>query len=1140
MSGLVKILKGQIFQYTKNRNMRNERVKRDIYNKFQKIKCLKDESIFEKELSEIFKSQTTWRYVSANFNPIDITRLRKYLTVGYSGDFLYDFRWMIYCIKENNDLINIFVRKRKEIDRLILFGQYDAALNILEETERICGISFWSCEYKIFLYKKMKLNTENMRKDVKGLPGFILECFNFKNIDNISFSDYRYVIEKQIETITKGEDIASYIKYMVIRRKVEISEKNIMEILKYAVDDSIIDQYILVLDICQMMVGKCSNNKTYCIVQRYINELKLVDDDTLIALRFTYEDSDRRGDYTIKEGLLEAKNNFIAGNIELSYEQALEVLQKAPYNIEAINLYVESKTLLNSEDRPFKDTPLEMLLTSLEAVYALKDEREQNLERILKFINVLSKSSWALAVDNSILGRVHQIGSEREKKEKNIVFAQYLDIETVCHNLKTEDSLEFIEKHLDIANTYIRFRKLVLEKKFDKARELCGLEGLIDLMFICDSKNDVEHIKDKVANICGINAIMNVLNARCFFGRLDLETNYEIGLDVATDLIVNNKHTIWFLPVKSYIKYLEYADLRLDTISVPILYYVYYYYMRKDKKDDLAIRCDDFLFENGIRKPSEMKHYDSCTKSKLIFFLRYVCTTDILNSVICEFETSEQLEKERIDICQLLCILDKCNEEVYEEEIREITQRLMINNELTIIEENRIHVNIDGIKRRIIEEYKYDYLSYRLFVDERFKKYQQLLEVVNELGKIEGKNKIVIFDENTAKPENLLKSIVINIRDAFVSSDEYGLDGYLSLNIRHGTLADELRSPLVSAKLLANYNTQKSMYEIDPKWIDAIKHITKKDNIIRAIIAFYLETEKIISDLKNKYIQIRTEKKMSEGCFDYCLTETDFLDIAMKGQEVLEFEQFLDIIFEYLWQKTEENLILMKAKIKEEIVTRYVEAFNNLRADLEEIEPKVKLRELNRKINEAETDMQNVLDKICFWFQRSEESKHADFDLDFVLLMGLQTIHNMHPECKFVPKAIKPSISDKKINGRYLKNFANIFYNIFDNIYQNAQRDGENVIFEYLLKYENGNVHIFIQNAYDCSGDLKEETEKLNAAKNLIKSGNYLSKINVEGGTGIPKIYKMILVDLGAEPQMNFDFIKKKNKFYIELKFRKE
>ena len=79
-----------------------------------------------------------------------------------------------------------------------------------------------------------------------------------------------------------------------------------------------------------------------------------------------------------------------------------------------------------------------------------------------------------------------------------------------------------------------------------------------------------------------------------------------------------------------------------------------------------------------------------------------------------------------------------------------------------------------------------------------------------------------------------------------------------------------------------------------------------------------------------------------------------------------------------------------------------------------------------------------------------------------------------------------------------------------------------------------------MQNPYDCSGDLKEETEKINTAKDLIESGKYLSKIKGEGGTGIPKIYKMILVDLGAKPEMNFGFIKKKNKFYIELKFRRE
>lgn len=1138
MGRLTNILKGQLFQYSTNRNMRNGRVKKDINNNFQKIKCLNNEDIFEKEISDIFESKVIWQYVSANFVPTKVEDLRKYLTVSYSGEFLYDFRWMIYCIKQNSNLINIFVQNRKEIDKRILFGQYKEALDILEETEQKCGISFWSCEYKIFLYKKLEANMEDVRKDIKGLAGFILECFSLKNFENISFDDYRYMLEKQLKVLATKSDIDLYLKYIAMRRQIDITEENVMKIIKYALDDSIIDQYILIVDICQMMVGKQKNNKTYCIIKKYINQLKQIEDDSLIAIRFSYEDIDKRSNYMIKEGLLEAKNNFIAGKIELSYKQALEFLRQDPYNIEVLNLYVESKTLLNKEEAHFEDTPLGILLDSLENVYALKDEREQNLERILKFINILSKSSWAMAVDKSILDRIHQIGSEKEKREKNIVFAQYLDIETICHNLEREESLDFIERHLDVNNTYIRFRKLVVEQKFDEAKVLCGLGILEDLMTICDRTNDVKHIKNKVANICGNNAIMCALNARCFFGRLDLEKDYEIGLEVATDLIVNNKHAIWFLPVESYIKHIEDTDLRLDTIAVPILYYVYYYYIRRDKKDDLAIRCDDFLFGNGVDLPSHMKNYDKCTAAKLIYFLRYVCTTDVLNSALCEFENSKQLERERIDICQLLCILDKSNEDVYEEEIREITQRLMINDELTIIEENRIHVNVEGIKRRIIENYKYEYLSYQISVDERFKKYQRLLEFVKEIGKNE--EKIIFLDEGTTRPENVLNNIVTNIRDAFVSSDEYGLDGYLSLNIRHGTLADELRSPLVNAKLLASYNTQTGLYELDTKWINLVKNIERGNDIEKAVVSFYLETEKIINDLKNKYIQIQTEKKESEGCFDYCLTERDFLTISMKNQDVLEFEEFLDLVFDYLWKKTEENLVLMKAKIKDEIAMRYTEAFKNLRANLEDVEPKIKIRELNRKINEAETDMQNVLEKICFWFQRSEESKHADFDLEFVFLMGLQTIHNMHPECKFTPKSIKSTNCDKKIKGQYLKNFANIFYNIFDNIYQNAQRDGERVILEYLLKYEEGNIHILVQNPYDCSGDLKEEIEKINTAKDLIKSGKYLSKIKGEGGTGIPKIYKMISVDLGAKPEMDFGFIKKENKFYIELKFRKE
>lgn len=702
MNKLVKNLQTLIFQYKRNRNMRNQRVNRDIERMFKRVKTEK-KGEFEVDFSELYKCELTREYVEANFVPMKISDLRRYSTVGYTGEFLYELRWIIFCIKQNKDIIDTFCINRKEIDRLILFGKYSEALIKVEETEKVCGVSFWSYEYRIFLYKQLE---RNLDEKTKGVVGFILECFRFKNADNISADDYKYMMQNQINKIAELpwlSDMQEYLKYIIIRGHRNITSRNIMKILKYAIRDSIVDQYILLLDICQAMLGQNGENLEYHVIQQYLNKLKDIEDGSLIALRFSYDDIFNRGDYLIKEGLLEAKNKFIGGKLKESYEETRRLIKKSPYNIEAINLYVECKTLLNNEEKEFSGTPLQTLLDSLRVIYALEDERDQNLEKVLRNINILSRSSWGLAAYNSILGRIHQIGSEKEQQEKKIVFAQYLDIETVCHNLNRDECLKYFEDNLNTDNAYVQFRKLIVEGNYRQAKSLCELEILRNLMDICDRNKSAISVKDKVSFISGNESIMNVLNARYFFGRLDLAQDLEVGLEVATDLIVNNKHTVWILPVETYIRYIEENDIRIDTVSVPILYYVYFYYIRRDKKDDLAIRCDDFLYENGITVPSKMKNYQSCSKEKLIYFLRYVCTTDVLNSVICEFETSRQLEEERIDICQLLCVLDKENESIYEDEIREITQKLMIKEELTTIDESRIHVNIEGIKKRVIE-----------------------------------------------------------------------------------------------------------------------------------------------------------------------------------------------------------------------------------------------------------------------------------------------------------------------------------------------------------------------------------------------------------------------------------------------------
>ena len=114
-------------------------------------------------------------------------------------------------------------------------------------------------------------------------------------------------------------------------------------------------------------------------------------------------------------------------------------------------------------------------------------------------------------------------------------------------------------------------------------------------------------------------------------------------------------------------------------------------------------------------------------REELIYFLKNVCSTKILDISIPMFENSQERDQERLEICNILTQLDPDNLKEYEKEIREITQKLMINAELKTIEENRIHVNVDGMKDRLEKAYKSDFIRYQFYQDERIKQVTMII-----------------------------------------------------------------------------------------------------------------------------------------------------------------------------------------------------------------------------------------------------------------------------------------------------------------------------------------------------------------------------------------------------------------------------
>ena len=125
--------------------------------------------------------------------------------------------------------------------------------------------------------------------------------------------------------------------------------------------------------------------------------------------------------------------------------------------------------------------------------------------------------------------------------------------------------------------------------------------------------------------------------------------------------------------------------------------------------------------------------------------------------------------------------------------------------------------------------------------------------------------------------------------------------------------------------------------------------------------------------MKGKYIQIRTEEKDTEGIFDYTLCEWDMLPLTLQLQDVVTFEEFLDVVINYLWQITEKNLSEIKRIIKEEIAQDYNNAFEELKMQYLKSVIRLSYVIYSKKIAEASTDMPNTLIRYAIGFSEHRE-----------------------------------------------------------------------------------------------------------------------------------------------------------------------
>lgn len=1116
---------------------KNTRAKNVINKTLDGIKRIHEFERLCDVLRRMKENRATNEYIENNLFTASFKELNKKPAIRFSNNFEKEIKWCFGIFNVYKDVLNDILVLKKQIEELLLIQNFEECHIKLNEFVSIYGVSIWAFECFIYLKEKHIQIEQIDMNEIASCNKFISNIglfFELKAKQDISFEEYEYIVLKEIERFVEVNGLdykASYYSYKFSPFSYIYNKENILDILNIEIRGTLIDKYISFLDICDAVLINADLEEYKQIIYKYICLVDGIKDPKYAAIRVAFG-----LDILKDDANLYCKNLMVLDQYDDCIDECFKLLNENLMNLDAINLCVEALCYKECEiEELYTEHKVYHIIDALVSIYKMDSKYDSKIDYLMKLIYTCSLSTWAKKLYAYVVKNCHSYINPTRKKWVNVIELYTPSIETrliFCSREQIDRELAEIKKRVS-NSVYYEYLFLVYNKKYDKVCELkTGTNHFLSFSYMYEDITDT--ICDKIGFVSNVNSVFLKLQlTKILFKRIEKLERYDLGIELLVDTYINNDKTWIFLPLIQYAEKAKMLGRKMrKNICIPILLYLVNEYSDKNMSTALSIACEDYMLEYSINKPSLLGEIiDNLDRNRIIFFLSNICRTNVIDSCVNIFRNSEEVDQERIEICQILCDLNPDKNGVYLQEIKELSQKLVINAGLQEIEDSKIHVNTDGIKEKLIKDIRNDYTRFQVFSHDNL----DILDNIRSLGLD------VQLITNNINADKILTELVAKIRNYFVSSNEYGLDGYLSLNIRHGTLAEHLRSPLVTNKLFSVFDPDKNAYDINDYWTKRVNSVTDKKTISDALGKLMTETENIIDHLKNELIQIHTEDKESLGVFDYSITRYLLFDIRNKLSLATDCEEFIENVFEKLWDMTEVNLGKIKKIINQDISQSYLDAFENLSNSLSSISERDNVSDLQNKINEASTDMQNELAKICYWFKRSTVNKYNDFELDLAFNISIRMIRNIHPNRNFVVKKIihdtkYADINIEKLPGNTMKNYVDIFYTLLGNIYENAEIKNGNVEIRYQVRANKKQTYIYIENDYNCEKDMSADKQKMTQVRELLETMAYLTRVKKEGGTGIPKIYKILKVDLYKKCNISFGYLEEKNIFFMEIK----
>lgn len=1062
--------------------------------------------------------------------------------------------WARNVLTVNASRLKEFLICEQKYETELCLGNYSNCLQLLTTIEAKFGFSLWLIENRIALLQLVE-GLEKQKEYVKQIRNSKAEAivsyiaFHISQRNEDTTTPARFI--QSFENLTKSfrdipRDFNDYILFRIVDR-CPIDEAAIGNILLYESCSSLVDYFITFVTVGTMVLTE----EKHLLNQLYLRELKKlysVIPDYRIGRILFLNGLASWNEVNVIPSSLAGHDALLKGNFLAAVKLAESARSDDPCNGNNWLIEAEARAeIANFNERESRDLASRVirLMTSL---MVKADNINEAIIGLLKICLNFRSSSFAA----SIVAMVNrETGSDPLPSTS-------LELRSFIHSSRPP---LLPLRHLPLGQ-----REQYFKYYYDTFSEMRPTVAVLlrvnrgDLFQIPDSEISNEQLDWRIneqiqleqltidgyyeAAIVAAQNLITTKHGRAVRIAARYISHALLHLGRIADLIdfivsqtLSDRGSIHMMPLREAARRLEgYLPGALGSkLSTPVLLDLYSHYV-DDQLDDLRSDAyEDFLLSNGFERPSQIESkLEQFDRAEVIYYLRFVCIASIMQ-VSTVYSSSRELEEERLAVIGILNKIDPVNSGIYEAEIRLITQNQMIQKCVRQVEQSKIFVDVDAVRRWAHKNLKETFNRYTALQKAGMGiEAIPLEQILKDLqAGVRPRQEFLELPKNEAG--DLFIQIIRALLRESTLNPEYGLDCFLSIRIRHGTLSGQLRSPVEIEKIITQRTNDSSTYKTNDHWITRLRHLPLhvREAIDRRLAEFSRDYDSLIERIAKDLIQIRGDKK-KEGLFTVAMDAFQIRYLGSFTKENTSFDEFLDHFFEFFWEIIKKCLRAVCDLIDTTLKGELTELFVSLERDMGHITDSSSTVDLNKAIRISQTRSQQALMHVKEWFQLSQPLSIPPLPFNTLVDIGLQPVMKIHHD--FDP-IVQIKTSEMPLIGGGLVAFADIFFIIFENIMRHSGVAGHPKVEISAAVFEN-RLQMTIVNEVAAGTLTDVVADKVSQIKASITQGVYHRNVTSEGGTGFLKLRKIIGSgkDGSAPPKLDFGF-RGDGHFYVDLEY---